>query len=120
MMISFIISPIERSLPHNLISPPMTLPLCLLPKKSLMRKSLRWKGGKEDKKRKKTERKWTKREVEDDAANGGEWAAQVDEEEVEEGGNVSGDEGDGVEEGVEEGGDKGSFELRVVDTIDHP
>ena len=49
-MISFIISPIERSLPHNLISPPMTLPLCLLPKKSLMRKSLRWKGGKGDKK----------------------------------------------------------------------
>ena len=30
------------------------------------------------------------------------------------------DEGDGVKEGVEEGGDKGSFELRVVDTIDHP
>ena len=30
------------------------------------------------------------------------------------------DEDDGVEEGVEEGGDKGSFELRVVDTIDHP
>ena len=28
----------------------MTLPLCLLPKKSLMRKSLRWKQGKEDKK----------------------------------------------------------------------
>ena len=49
MIISFI-SPIERSLPHNLISPPMTLPLCLLPKKSLMRKSLRWKGGKEDQK----------------------------------------------------------------------
>ena len=50
----------------------------------------------------------------------GGWAAQVNEKEVEEGGNVSGDEGDGVEEGVEEGGDKGSFELRVVDTIDHP
>ena len=49
MIISFIF-PIERSLPHNLISPPMTLPLCLLPKKSLMRKSLRWKGGKEDQK----------------------------------------------------------------------
>ena len=48
------------------------------------------------------------------------WAAQVDEEEVEEGGDASGDEGDGVEEGVEEGGDNGSFELRVVDTIDHP
>ena len=28
-------------------------------------------------------------------------------------------EGDGVEEWVEEGGDKGSFGLRVVDTIDH-
>ena len=51
---------------------------------------------------------------------GGGRAAQVDEEEVEEGGDVGGDEGDGVEEGVEEGGDKGSFELRVVDTIDHP
>ena len=121
MIISFI-SPIERSLPHNLISPPMTLPLCLLPKKSLMRKSLRWKGGKEDQKERRLRGSGllTRREVEDDAATGGEWAAQVDEEEVEGGGNVSKDEGDGVEEGVEEGGDKGSFELRVVDTIDHP
>ena len=50
---------------------------------------------------------------------GGGRAAQVDEEEVEEGGDVGGDEGDGVEEGVEEGGDKGSFGLGVVDTIDH-
>ena len=71
-------------------------------------------------KRTKTGRWWTRREVEDDAVTGEGRAAQVDEEEVEEGGNVSGDEGDGVEEGVEEGGDKGSFELRVVDTIDHP
>ena len=58
-------------------------------------------------KRTKTGRWWTRREVEDDAATGGGWAAQVDEEEVEEGGDVGGDEGDGVEEGVEEGGDKG-------------
>ena len=62
---------------------------------------------------------WTRREVGDDAVTGEGRAAQVDEEEVEGGGNVSGDEGDGVEEGVEEGGDKGSFGLRVVDTIDH-
>ena len=61
-------------------------------------------------KRKKTGVWWTRRGVEDDAATGGGWAAQVDE--VEEGGNVGGDEGDEVEEGVEEVGDNGSFELK--------
>jgi len=77
MIISFI-SLIERSLPHNLISPPMT-------ERRL--------------KRTKTGRWWTRREVEDDAVTGEGRAAQVDEEEVEEGGDVGGDEGDGVEEG---------------------
>ena len=41
-------------------------------------------------KRKKIERWSTRREVEDDAATGGGWAAQVDEEEVEEVGDVGG------------------------------
>ena len=41
-------------------------------------------------KRTKTGRWWTRREVEDDAVSGEGRAAQVDEEEVEEGGNVSG------------------------------
>ena len=67
-------------------------------------------------KRTNTGRWWTRRAVEDDAVTGEGRAAQVDEEEVEEGGDVGGDEGDGVVEGVEEGG---SFGLRVVDTIDH-
>ena len=58
-------------------------------------------------KRKKTERWSTRREVGDDAATGGGWTAKVDEEEVQEGGDLGGNEGE-VEEGVEEGCDNGT------------